>query len=324
MTSLKTLPALLAVGGSALMAPSTAALAAPQTVVSGALRWHQTNVFDSSAPAGTARTWLGYVTASTSPFASANGTLAVQAPATGIDVTPTSPRGLDRTYVQAYPAVADGTYDPATGAGRVEFRGTVSFTSAAHRFAITVEDPLVVLDGGKGQFFASGAGSSGSGQNAQAGARYDRSKPVFDLAVGAARATTSTDGTRTLNGVAPAIATADLVWPGGNYPVGAGPDRTPNTFGSFDLVLRTAIAAPRISCRPTRTRAGRARTTCTVRVDDEARRISVLRGGRRVTSTTVRDGVARLSLPRARRKLKFVALDAAGRRLATVTRTVGG
>ena len=46
------------------------------------------------------------------------------------------------------------------------------------------------------------------------------------------------DGTRILDGIVPSIATADYVFPG--YAKGAGPDRTPNTFGGFALRLGLA------------------------------------------------------------------------------------
>lgn len=327
------------------LAPASAT-AAPVPVTAGSLDWTAINVYDTGAPDGTDRTWLGYTTAVGPPFT--NGNLAALEPATGPTVTPNSARGATAAYTHRFPVAAGGTYDPATGDGRFEFAGTLRWTSVPHGFTITLSNPLVVVAGGRGQLFASGSGSSGSGESSSAGAGYDRTRPVFDLAV----APGSTAGTvMTMSGIAPAIATADMVWPGGNYPVGAGPDRSPNTFGSFALTIDTAAAAappaqapapptvvqpttaatttkklgtPKISCRPTRDTRRRARTTCTVRSAKTVRRLSVTFQGRRVGKASFKSGLAKVVLPRKRRKLAFVLQDAKGRELGRRTLTVGG
>lgn len=165
--------------------------------------------------------------------------------------------------------------------------------------------------------------------------------------------TPAANETTTITGLVPAIATADKVWPGGSYPVGAGPDRTPNTFGAFALDVSTAqaaappppapapapvqqpaspagagsparVAAPKVRCRPTRTKARRPRTTCTIRVAASAVRIVVAIQGRRLASVKVVDGRATVLLPRRRRTFTFTALDAQGRRIARRMQTVGG
>ena len=87
------------------------------------------------------------------------------------------------------------------------------------------------LDGGTGQLFASGVKSGDP-------ATYDRSEPVFDLDLSDAAVTLHPDGSRTLSGIVPSIATADYVFPG--YAQGAGPERTPDTFGTMTLRLGPA------------------------------------------------------------------------------------
>lgn len=323
----------------AAVAPSTA-LAAPAPVTAGSLDWTQVNVYDTGAPDNTDRTWLGYTTSVGPPFT--NGSARVSAPATGPAVTTSSPRGATSTFTHSFPVAAGGVYDAATGEGTLEFAGTLTYTSPAHGFTITISNPLVVLGGGRAQLFASGSGSSGSGQQSSAGTPYDRSRPVFDLAVTPG----TTAGTvTTVTGVAPAIATADMVWPGGSYPAGAGPDRTPNTFGSFALTVdtkeaprpaeaprpptvvqptATQVGTPKVKCARTRNARKQARTTCTVTTARTVRRLVVTFQGRRLAKTAFKDGVAKVDLPRKRRRLAFVLQDAKGRELGRRTLTVGG
>jgi hypothetical protein len=211
------------------------ASAQASTVTGGHLDWTITNVFDSTAPAGTQRTWLGYATSSPPPQG-ANGTAAPIAPATGDTVTPSSTRGVD--YRFSYPATS-GTYDEYTGTGTVELAGAVSFTApafpAGHGFTITIENPQVVLEGLTGRLYASGQGEGATDT-------YDRSAPVFTLDLSEATVTLHADGSRTIGPIAPAIATSQHVFPA-PYNAGAGPDRTPNTFGAFSLRLALAPIA---------------------------------------------------------------------------------
>jgi len=213
------------------IAAATLLIAAPahaDTVGTGSLSWTMAAVYDSAA---NAKTYLGYVTAPLGQGPSTNGTATPSAGATGDTVTPSSPRGVDTRYTFTYTG-ATGTYDRATGAGSVELKGTVTFTSATHGFTVTVENPLVVLNGQTGTLAASGR----KGQ----GATYDRSAPVFDLDLSKATTTDNTDGSRTIGGIVPAINTD----PFGGYPKGSGPDRTPNTFGGFALTIGAPAAAP--------------------------------------------------------------------------------
>jgi hypothetical protein len=219
-------PLLFLLAGLLLLA-ATATCAQAATVTSGHLDWATANVYDSAAPANTNRTWLGYVTG---PPPLAAGSASASGGATGDDVTTTSPRGADTIATFGFP-LASGTYDPASGSGSIELRGTVTFASTAHGFTITLQDPKLVLAGSSGQLFASGQGSTSQGAST-----YDRSSPVFDLDLSAATTTDWPDGSRTIAGIVPRLATADYVFPP-NYAAGAGPDRTPNTFGAFAVTL---------------------------------------------------------------------------------------
>lgn len=223
-----TIPRLLAVAALAAGTVALPAAARAATVTSGHLDWTQTAIYTGSDPA-VDHTWLGYVTGP--PFAQANGTVSPIAPATGDTVSPppASPRGAD--YTQSLPATS-GTYDATDGTGAIELDGGVDFAGTGHGFDITVEKPLIVLDGLEGKLYASGKGSAASGT-------YDRSAPLFDLDLSRATVTLKADGSRLISGIAPSIATADTAFPGGSYAVGAGPDRTPNTFGSFALTVKT-------------------------------------------------------------------------------------
>jgi hypothetical protein len=214
----------LAAAGSALAASAAlipAAAAQADTVTAGHLDWSQTAIYDSAAAAGTNRTWLGYVTG---PGFLAAGAATPTAPATGPTVDTSSTRG--DVFTTVFPSTT-GTYDPYTGVGTIDYDGALVFASTPHAFTISVEKPEVVLDGLTGKLYASGSGSS---------AAYDRSRPVYDLDLSGATVTLKADGSRVISGIVPSLATLDTVFPS-NYAVGAGPDRTPNTFGSFALTL---------------------------------------------------------------------------------------
>jgi Htaa len=214
---------LLAASSAVAAAAAFAPAAAPaDTVTGGALDWSQTAIYNSASPAGTDRTWLGYVTGS--GFLAA-GTATPTAPATGPVVDVNSARG--GVFTTSFPA-SRGSYDPSTGAGTIDYDGALVFHSDAHGFTISVEKPEVVLDGLTGKLYASGSGSS---------AAYDRSAPVYNLDLSAATVTLKADGSRVIGGIVPSLATLNTVFPS-NYAVGSGPDRTPNTFGSFALTLR--------------------------------------------------------------------------------------
>lgn len=208
------------------------ASAAPVTV--STLDWTQAAVYDTAAPANTDRTWLGYATG---PGFLAAGTVTPSAGATGPTVTPSSPRGATALYTFSFPGTS-GNYDAATNTGSVELSGTLTYNSTAHGFNITVENPLVVLNGTTGTLYASGTGFPTAGATP-----YDRSQPLFNLNLAGATISPPVDGTRTISNIVPSLATADYAFPA-NYSSGAGPERTPNTFGSFALTVTTGPDTP--------------------------------------------------------------------------------
>lgn len=229
MTSITTprLALALAVLGAAAL--PTAAQAG--TVKSASLGWTQINDF-SFAPGG-AMTWLGYST-SGAPV-NAQGTAAPIAPATGDTVTPASTRGSNAAYSWSFPGTS-GTYDATDGTGTIQLDGALSYLAPApptgHGFDITIEKPKLVLDGLSGKLYA-------SGKSGTATPTYDTSQPVFTLDLTNAEVKLKADGSREISKIAPSIATAGLVFPANSYPAGAGPDRTPNTFGTFTLTVKT-------------------------------------------------------------------------------------
>ncbi|MTD45374.1 hypothetical protein GKE82_14025 [Conexibacter sp. W3-3-2] len=226
----------------ALTAP--AAIAAPQPVIGGQLDWTSVNVYGPAGQTPQNRTWVGYVTNSPSP-ATPRGTATPSGWAWGDTVLPTSPRGADVTVTWSFPAIG-GTYDPETGTGTVRLAGTLTFTSApppdGHGFTVSIEDPVVELDGtSTARLYATGLASPGT-------TRYTRAAPVFTLDRSAATTTADDQGTVRISGLVPAVAQTGYVFPGtdgaapSGYPAGAGPDRTPNTFGGFALQVVTPRA----------------------------------------------------------------------------------
>lgn len=215
-----------------------AAPASAATVTSAKLDWTIEKVYDLAAPADTDRTWLGYTT---SPSPLANGTATASDGATGATVTTASTAGDLFTF--SYPATG-GSYEPATGTGTIQLDGVVTFFSPAggpppnggHDFTISVGDPKLVLDGNQGQLFASGLKSGTTTTYANAA--------VFNLDLSEATVALHPDGSRTIAGIVPSIASSLAVFPA-PYLAGTGPNRTPNTFGSFSLRVRTKpVAGP--------------------------------------------------------------------------------
>jgi hypothetical protein len=222
-----------AIGIAALLSSAGAASAA------GQLQWTLQNSFSSGcSTSGLDCTWLGYMTNPT-PFSGTRGSVSATAPALGTTVTPTSPRGASVFNSFAYPldeASSSGTTYTG-GAQSLEFDGTLNFISPpppnGHGITMTIEDPLVELAGdGSGTLSASGVKAAGVGNTAP----YDRTEPVFDLDLTDILVITEANGTQTVAGIVPSIHETDYAFPS-NYPTGSGPDRDPNTFGNFALVL---------------------------------------------------------------------------------------
>jgi hypothetical protein len=213
--------AAVALGGLALAGAAASASAAVS------LDWTSVDSFDFGPGA---KTWLGYAT---SPRL-ANGTATPSDGATGPTVDPTSPQGADAFVTFSYPA-ASGALDPAAGTGTMSFAGTVTFAAppppTGHGFTISVANPQITMTGpNAGQLVASGVDTPGGAGSDPA--PYGPT-PVFDLDFTSATWQVNVDGTRTLQGIAPTLITANVPFSG--YAAGAGPDRTPNTFGSFAI-----------------------------------------------------------------------------------------
>lgn len=222
-------PALAVLALGLLAGPASAA-----TVTAARLDWFAVKVYDSSAPAGTNRTWLGYVT---SPAPLANGTATPSDGATGPTVDTTTP--MNTGVAWSFP-VASGDYEPANGTGTIDFKGVITFSSPAppdgHGFTISIGNPRIVLNGDRGKLFATGLSSTGP---------YTYALPVFDLDLSTTSVGLHADGSRTIAGIVPSLATENLVFPA-NYRAGAGPDRMPNTFGWFNVRVQTApVAGPK-------------------------------------------------------------------------------
>ena len=306
----------------ALATAAAPAAASATTVSSGHLDWTQTAVYNSGTPQ---RTWLGYVTGDPTTGL-AGGSATPTAPATGPTVDTASPRGITSTSTTVFPATA-GTYDADTGVGTVELDGGLTYTSPVHMFTITVTQPQIVLDGDSGQLFASGAGGGDT-------PTYDRTQPLFDLDLSDATVTLKPDGSRVINGIVPSIAASKWAFPS-PYLAGAGPDRDPNTFGSFALTLRlaagdadgatgaTGLAGATGPVGPIGTTgatgpAGPAGRVATIRSlkailakapfkGSATRKVSVLNGkGKTVASGTVKGRVLKVTLAEAVRSLSGI------------------
>jgi hypothetical protein len=250
--------------------------ASAATVESGSLDWTLANTFmvsgmftvgspayNPTAPdtgglvaydATRNRTWLGHVTSNAFPSPqSANGTVTPLAPATGPTVNAASARGPMALNTFKFSG-ASGSYDEETGVGTIALTGGIEATSPADRqnFRITLVDPVLELDGNSGKLYAHGVtGTAGtisyddtcvtvtaSGPSTceapHACATTPDDCPVMTLDLSQATVSRKADGTRVIGPIAPAMARAD--WMGG-YAVGAGPERMPNTFGSFSIAL---------------------------------------------------------------------------------------
>lgn len=249
-----------AIAAAALAGLALTPAAAPAAEVTASkLQWSTANVFDRTQPSFAHRTWLGYITDTEFPAPrSSNGSARVSdgatlsgpdiwtapgAPKTVVDGT--APRGADRIYTFSFPgdSAGRGTYDPATGTGTLEFTGRLTFTT--HSLSVFLDKPQVTLNGTTGTLAASGDGSP----NLRDVVPYDRSVPVFSLDLSDATITDHADGSQTIGNIVPTVASTQLF--GSSYAAGiAGPNRAPNTFGSFAIrvavppIPATAVAGP--------------------------------------------------------------------------------
>jgi hypothetical protein len=290
---------LVAIAAAAALVPAEGALAA------GTLEWTQANVYETTAPPNTNRTWLGYVT-NPAPFG-AKGTVSAVAPATGGPVTPESPRSAQALHTFRFP-LQEGKKDRVVytgGSDTFTFRGAVRFVSPGpapqngHDFTITIENPRVTLTGRTGRLYATGTYAPGGQPGASAA--YDGSQPIFDLDLSTATVTVGDDGMLRIRGIVPKLATVGVPFPP-NYQVGAGPDRTPNTFGELALRVRGKERVARISRAPFGTK---------------QRKVTVTRRGSRdvLAKGTVRGRTLRYT---GASRLKGTVVLRAGKRIVSV------
>lgn len=215
------------------------------------LNWTQANIFDTAAPANTDRTWLGYLTgdASNGVYAGAGGSATGSGATSGATVDDASARGADELYTFAFPA-SDGSLEATTLAGSFDFDGTVTFEATNHGFEVVLTDPVVTLAADKtGTITASGQMrifTPGDPGSTIMTIPYAAGTPVFNLDLSKTTCTLGYDGRLTLGNIVPSITQNGSFFPGtdqpGGYDTGAGPERTPNTFGSFSLA--GAVCAP--------------------------------------------------------------------------------
>lgn len=220
----------------AVTAPPTTPPSPPAPVSTpGRLVWQQTNVY----PGTSGGTWLGYVTVS--PPIGTMGTFAPSAGAVGDTITPTSQRGPAAVYSTTFP-MATTTANPIARTGTISYTGLVTYSSppypTGHGFTITIKNPRIAFDGSNtARLYATGLRTVGGvGGGPSTVEPYGENLPVFNLDLSAATTQANPDNTTTFRGVAPTVAVTEVPFPA-NYPAGSGPDRTPNTFGTFDITV---------------------------------------------------------------------------------------
>lgn len=239
---------LLATATAALVAVAAAspAVAAPIPVKDGTANWWQANVYQALP----ARTFLGHVTRpGQAMMGRSNGTVLASAGATATHPDGSTVDGArpeadalmtpDRIYTFHY-GVDGGSFDPIAKTADVTTKGTVSFTQypalPTPPQVITVDNPRIVLSGdGTGAVYASGNTST-------AGASFTADTPLFTLDASAATFRAVGGGSYVIGNLVPALAKVDVFGAAGQYPIGAGPERNPNTWGGFALAVDTVAA----------------------------------------------------------------------------------
>ncbi|MBI2692117.1 MAG: hypothetical protein HYX29_09280 [Solirubrobacterales bacterium] len=237
-----------------LVVVSLAAVGATSASAAVTLDWTQPNVFETSVP-GTDRTWLGYVTNSANNAGPPSlGSQVASDGAIGPDVTTASARGANALYTVAFPAAAGSLIEEASPAdieGEFTFSGKITWTT--HGTPITFTNPRIVLNGdGTGALYATGVNDT-TAYNETTGPVFDldldgqapdpgapASSPGTQAGFAAAVWKLNFDGTRSISGIVPKIATPNTTAAaifGASYAAGVGPDRLPHRFGSFAISI---------------------------------------------------------------------------------------
>lgn len=222
-----------------------AAKADSVAVTAGSVDWNQTAVYNASPE----RTWLGHVTnpavgsgSNGSATPSDGATLFNPDGTTGTSVVGTSPRGVGAQYAFRFKA-ASGTIDRAARALDVTTTGKVTYVQypwlgAGAPKPIALSGLRLTLSGNTGALYAAFTGTN-------ADATYPTGGKVFNLNAAQAQYVDLGNGRTLVSNLVPTIATADIFGSAGQYPVGtSGPDRTPNNWGGFSVVVDTQAATP--------------------------------------------------------------------------------
>ncbi len=241
-------PSLLALAAAPVLALAlapAAATAAPVAVQGGSIDWSQTNVYNPAPE----RTYLGFATQpGLATQGRSNGTAATSEGATTIGpdgvavdaVGPAAPRGVGQQFTFRFPASA-GTFDRAARTLDITTTGALTYTlypALPTPPAPTKLSALrLTLSGTTGAVTAVTSGASG-------GTDYPAGAPLFTLNAAQSQIVPLGAGRYVISGLVPTLATAGIFGTAQQFPVGtSGPDRTPNTYGGFSVVIDTEAAA---------------------------------------------------------------------------------
>lgn len=233
----------LTTAAAALAALPATTSAAPVPVQGGSLDWTQVNVYNAAPE----RTFLGHTTnPGLAQQGRSNGTALTTGGATTVapdgaaadGVRPASARGTGQGFTFRFPA-ASGTFDRA--ARTLDLTATGTLTYVQYPALPTPPAPIVVaglrltLSGTTGAVYAQTSGPAGA-------ADYP-GEPLFTLNAAQAQITPLGGGRYAIAGLVPTLAKANVFGTAQQYAPGtSGPDRVPNTWGGFSVVVDTESA----------------------------------------------------------------------------------
>lgn len=233
-----------AIASTAALAPS--AVAAPVTVTGGTTNWQSARSYGT----GLSTTWLGYVLSNPMRPGAAQGSVTAAAGAelvapdgatrlTQFDYNDAPTESLPTTLWNVEFDATGGTVDVATGEADVTATGSVRYWAHAGVMDITIENPRIKLNAdGTGGVYAGGSHKEGVATEP-----IDNTKPLFTLDASKSAIAAVGGGKVAITNLVPTM--GEVEYFGSNYKAGiAGPDRTPNTFGGFSLLVSTANVAP--------------------------------------------------------------------------------
>lgn len=237
-------PTRTALAAATLAALPSTALAAPVPIEGGSLDWAQVNVYNAAPE----RTFLGHTTnPGLAQQGRSNGTALTSGGATTFapdgtetdGARPESARGVGQAFTFRFPA-AGGTFDRA--AHTLDLTSTGTLTYAQYPALPTPPAPIAVgalrltLTGTTGAIYAATSGPAGAGDTP--------GDPLFTLNAAQAQITPLAGGRYVISGLVPTLAKANIFGTAQQYAPGtSGPDRTPNTWGTFSVTVDTEKAA---------------------------------------------------------------------------------